>query len=226
MKSIRIAAWLLFSTGALYAQDVTVQGNSRVNTDFDKYKTFSWAKTDNTAQAASGYDIYTYSTERGSPVGTREPKKTKDSKNTRYVYSYNVIVPSSNPSVNTTIQASIASELEGRGYTKSDEGSDLLVAYKILERPGRLKGYINDDPKTVGAKEVRQPSDTTSHRIEPGTLIISLLDSKTEEVVWQGFASGLYKENALVTDQQQLKSAVNLIFEKFKYRADNIKAMK
>ena len=227
MKLLTIAALLLFSGASLYAQDVAVQGNSRVNTDFSKYKTFAWAKTDATAQE-EGYDVYTYSEERSSPVlGTASAakSKTRNNKNTRYVYSYNVIVPATNATVNSTIQSAITSELEGRGYSKTGGSSDLLISYKVLEKKARVKGYVNDYPTVVGDREVRQVSDTTSQITDPGTLFINLIDNKTQEVVWQGYASGLYKENSFVNDQAEVKEAVNLIFEKFKYRADKVKSL-
>ena len=140
-----------------------------------------------------------------------------------YVYSYNVIIPSTNLMVNSAVRNSVTEEMEARGYRKNDVRPDLIVAYRVLERRARMKGYINDQPTMVtGGKEVRTPSDTTTHILEPGTLIISLIDAKTSEVVWDGFASGLVRENAFITEETKIKEAVHLIMEEFKYRGDRV----
>lgn len=223
MKALKLTAVLLLLTGVVSAQDVVVQGNTKLNTDFKKYKTFSWTKTDQTVQPEGGYYIYTYTEEYVTPrSASKGTKATKTKVVTPYVYSYDVIIPASELIVNQAIQSSIKEEMEARGYRMSDSRPDLLVAYRVLERQARMKGYINDVPTMVGSQEVRQPSDTTTHTLEPGTLLISLIDSKTHEVVWDGFASGLVRDNVFITEENKIKEAVHLIMEEFKYRSDKV----
>lgn len=233
MKVLKIAALLLFTAGFVQAQDVVVKGNTKVNIDFSKYKTFAWSQTDETVQPETGYYIYTYTEERAVPRKTTAVKTKAGSKTTTttttttttspYVYSYNVIIPSTNVVVNNAVRSSLTEELQARGYRQNDVKPDLLVAYRVLERQAKMKGYINDEPTMVsGGKEVRTPSDTTTHILAPGTLIISLIDTKTSEVVWDGFASGLVRENAFITEETKIKEAVHLIMEEFKYRGDKV----
>ncbi|HEY3403925.1 MAG TPA: DUF4136 domain-containing protein [Ohtaekwangia sp.] len=231
MKALKIAALLFVTATFVHAQDVVVKGNTKLNNDFSKYKTFTWAKTDPTAQPEAGYYIYSYTEEHELPV--KEQRTTvKNGKTvkttvtttttTPYTYSYNVIIPSSNTVINTTVQNSLKEELEARGYRQNDTNADLLVTYRVLERTARMRGYINDNPTMVAGREVREVSDTTTHILEPGTLLISLIDTKTSEVVWDGFASGLVREKAFITDETKIKEAVHLIMEEFKYRGDKI----
>lgn len=232
MKVLQIAGLLLFAAGFVQAQDVVVKGNTKVNIDFSKYKTFAWSQTDETVQPETGYYIYTYTEERAVPRKTTAVKTKAGSKTTTtttttttspYVYSYNVIIPSTNVVVNNAVRSSLTEELQARGYRQNDVKPDLLVAYRVLERQAKMKGYINDEPTMVsGGKEVRTPSDTTTHILPPGTLIISLIDTKTSEVVWDGFASGLVRENAFITEETKIKEAVHLIMEEFKYRGDKV----
>jgi hypothetical protein len=228
MKTLIMVMMLAGTACLLNAQDVTVRGKTKVNTDFSKYKTFAWAESDLTAQAEGGYDIYTYTEE----VELKKPKKARSKKEAktkanakpeRYIYSYNVIIPSSVASVNDAVKHSISDELESRGYRESQSSPDLLVTYRVLERQARMKGYLNDDPTMVGSTEVRQPSDTTTYTLEPGTLLISLIDSKSGEVVWDGFASGLSENNAFITNDSKIKESVHLVMEKFEYRGDAVK---
>jgi hypothetical protein len=229
MKALKIAALMLLTTGFVHAQDVVVKGNTKVNVDFTKYKTFAWAQMDETAQPESGYYIYTYTEERAVPRTTTRTKKTAVTTTTTttvtspYVYSYNVIIPSTNAAVNAAIKGSLDDELQARGYRQNDARPDLLVTYRVLERQAKMKGFINDVPTMVtGGKEVRTPSDTTTHILLPGTLIISLIDTNSSEVVWDGFASGLVRDNAFITEEAKIKEAVHLIMEEFKYRGDKV----
>jgi hypothetical protein len=231
MKALKIAALVLLTAGFVQAQDVVVKGNTKVNVDFSKFKTFAWSQMDETIQPESGYYIYTYTEEKSVPKTTTHTTKGTTTKTTTttttvtkpYVYSYNVIIPSTSAAVNAAIMGSLSEELQARGYRQNDTQPDLLVAYRVLERQARMKGYINDIPTMVtGGKEVRTPSDTTTHVLLPGTLIISLIDTKTSEVIWDGFASGLVRNNAFITEEAKIKEAVHLIMEEFKYRGDKV----
>lgn len=231
MKSLKIAALFLCGSALVHAQDVTVKGNSKLNVDFSKYKSFSWAKTDETGLRNGDYEIYSYA-EEVAPADTRDTRKpgartSRMNKSNRpagekYYYSYNVIIPAADASTNTAIQRSIAQELEGRGYHKAEGYGDLIVTYKVLDRRSKIKGYNNDYPETVSGEQVRQPQDTATYFLEPGSLMISLIDNKTSQVVWDGFASGLNNGDAFVTDPVKVKEAIHLIFEQFKYRADKV----
>jgi hypothetical protein len=167
MKSIKIIALLLLTAFAADAQE-TVRGKTKLNTDFQDFKTFTWAQA---------------------------------------------------PYTNELIKTSIQQELQSRGYTQSEASADLIVSYQILDRRIRVKGFIDDTPSVVGGEEVREPSDTTSYILEPGTLMISMIDRKTSEVVWDGFASGMSKSNAFATKPEKVKEIVARIFSEFKHRA-------
>jgi hypothetical protein len=210
-----------------------VKGNTKLNTDFRKYKTYSWAETDKTAVSPNGYVIYSYAEEIpansdhtiNNRMSSSESNSSDEASDT-YIYSYSVIIPATDSSVNTTIKKSIAAELEGRGYRKDDASPDLLVTYKVLDRPAKLKGYNNDNPDVVNGREVRQASDTTTFAVEPGTLLINVIDKKKGQVLWDGFGSGLIKDNAFTADPVKLKEAVHLVFTQFKPRADRVSVVK
>jgi hypothetical protein len=209
MKRLKIAVLLLFvSVGYTYAQDITVQGETKVNTDFRKYKTFGWL------QDSDHGPIYAYTYRAFEPTTTGDV----------IVYSYSGIIPSADSLVNHTVRRAVDSELEGRGYKKASINPDLLVTYRVFDRNTAIKGYNNDTPAKVGSQEVRQPEDTVTYRLEPGTLLISLIDAKTGQAIWEGFASGLASNGDIIDDKTKVKEATNLIFGKYKYRADKFTA--
>lgn len=227
MKSIAIALIVLLSAGLAIGQEVTVKGKTKTNTDFTQYQTFGWAKSDQTVAGEPGYYIYSY--EERVPAATRtggKDKKMKKDKSMRdmpYVYSYNVIIPAVDPSLNSLIMTSIDNEMEAKGYREEQGQPDLLVTYRVLERKARLKGYINDYPTMVGSQEVREPQDTVTYTLEPGTLMVSLIDRESGQVVWDGFASGLMQNDTFVREEEKVKQAVHLIFEEYKHRGDKLK---
>jgi len=247
-KLVLIACIVTFVS--VHAQNPTVQGQAKLNTDFSQYKTFGWAKTDTTAQSPDGIQIFSYreSGEIKSPgSGTadieNEPggsgkKKGKGNRNAKsksnqqigksknpvyYVYAYDVIVPSSDKTLNGSVQTNIQAELEGRGFEFTESAPDLLVTYRILERPAKVRGYVNDSPTIVQGREVREPGDTTTYDLEPGTLMVGLIDGRTSEAVWEGYASGLVEEDQLVTDETAIKESIHQVFQKFNHTASNEK---
>ena len=79
---------------------------------------------------------------------------------------------------------------------------------------------MKDMAPDIGApKKYRQISDTTSYDVEAGTLLVSIADRESGQVVWQGFASGLIENNTFVKDEGKIHEAVNLIFEEYDQRA-------
>lgn len=224
MKAITLSMLVIFMASAAFAQDVTVKSKSKLNTDFSKYKTFGWAKTDPTPPSDAGYDFYIYTEEYQVPVRKEKMVEGRPRTASPYMYSYNVIIPFEDEVTNSAAREAIEGELEGRGYRANEASPDLLIAYKVLDRPANIKGYISDKPVEVsGGREVRQPEDTTAYRVEPGTLIVSLIDARTSTVVWDGFASGMMDQQAFVTDDARLKEAIHLIFEEYRHRADNVR---
>jgi hypothetical protein len=46
------------------------------------------------------------------------------------------------------------------------------------------------------------------------------MDTKADQIVWQGVASGLTSLNRQDRQKSKIREAVNLIFTKYPYRAD------
>jgi hypothetical protein len=202
-------------------------GTTKTNADFAKYKTFSWAKADPTAVGPNGYEIWYYEVTPGTPGeinrDTRKRPgevKTYGNKPTGYVYSYNVIIPSSVDETNTIIKDGVENELIGRGYRENEASPDMLVVYQVFDQRATLHGYTPTEPSGPQGSQVRQPSDTTTFVLEPGTLMVSLIDAKTSEMVWNGFSSGLIDNSTFINDDADIKEAIHTIFTKFQHQAD------
>ncbi|MDQ2657682.1 MAG: DUF4136 domain-containing protein [Bacteroidota bacterium] len=117
------------------------------------------------------------------------------------------------------IRDAVKGELMGLGYQLQSYEPDMIVNFRVFEKPVTLKGYDGYGLSYWGDERYREISDTTSYNVEAGTLLLSLADRKSGKVVWQGFASGLIENNAFVKDEGKIREAVNLIFEEFNQRA-------
>ena len=116
------------------------------------------------------------------------------------------------------VRDAVKSELMGLGYTL-DANPDLLVNFRVFDRPTRIKGHEGYGVTYWGDEQYRLISDTTSYDVEAGTLLISLVDREDGAIVWQGFASGLIENDKFIKDESSIHEAVNLIFEEYNQRA-------
>ena len=117
------------------------------------------------------------------------------------------------------IRDAVEAELLGLGYKQSSGEPDLIVNFRVFDEPVTLKGYEGYGTGYWGTEKYRQISDTTSYDVEAGTLLVSMADRESGQVVWQGFASGLIENNTFVKDEGKIHEAVNLIFEEYDQRA-------
>lgn len=116
------------------------------------------------------------------------------------------------------IRDAVKGELLGLGYTQETE-PDLLVNFRVFDKPTRIKGYEGYGRDYWDGEEYRLISDTTSYDVEAGTLLISLVDREAGSIVWQGFASGLIDDDEFIKDKGKIHEAANLIFEEYNRRA-------
>ena len=117
------------------------------------------------------------------------------------------------------IRDAVKSEMMGLGYTLQSDNPDLIINFRVFDKPVTLKGYEGYGTSYWGDERYREASDTTSYNVDAGTLLISMADRENGKVVWQGFASGLIENDAFIKDEGKIREAVNLIFEEFDQRA-------
>lgn len=184
MKKLLLLAVLLLTTYLARAQKVTIETDKKLNTDFSKYKTYTWA----------------------SQV---------DSKLDPGFYFLNDL------QLKERIRDAVAFSLAGRGYKMQRQMPDLIINFRVFDQAATLKGYDGYGTTYFGTNEVREPEDMKTYNIKAGSILINFIDAKTGQVVWQGVASGITNNNGFDRDHNKIKQAINLIFEKYPYRADS-----
>jgi hypothetical protein len=119
----------------------------------------------------------------------------------------------------TDIKDAVREELEARGYRQESTSADIIVNFRVFDEPVVLSGYEGYGAAYWGDVEFQVPADSANTELDAGTLIISIIDRRAGRLVWQGFASGLMENNKFVKDEGKIRNAVNLVFEKYNYRA-------
>jgi hypothetical protein len=236
MKKVSILFVAIMAAVTSWAQQQTTAADGNTKADFNKYRTYTWAKPDPTAVGPAGYEIYYYEFSPSRPDPRNKMSQT-DKKDQPYYYSHTTIIPARDQATNDAIKSSIDNELQGRGYRENEGSADLIVVYQVFDQKATLHGYSNSDvtnsngatsaSSTAPQQQVpQQPTsapETETFELEPGTLMVSLIDAKTSQAVWNGFVSGMVNDRAFTSDEADLKQAVHTIFEKFRFTADKAK---
>ena len=162
---------------------VTVDAEQKPNTDFSKYKTFTWA----------------------SQV---------DSKLDPGFYFLNDL------ELKERIRKAVSNELQGRGYKMDRQSPDLMVNFRVFDKPTKIETYSDYGDNYFGTGEITSADGMKTIDVAAGSVILNLVDKKSGQVVWRGLASGLTNDNGFDRDQNNIKEAVNLMFNKYDYRAD------
>src|SRR6185312_154845 len=137
---------------AVKSQTVTVGADKAFTASLNDYSTYTWSK--NIDQIPSD-GIYV------NPTG---------------VYVFN------NESARSKIKNAIEYELSAKGYEKNENTPDMLVLFTVTERPGTLKTYNGYQMIDNGLDSVRTPDNVQRTKIDAGTLIINIIDAKTDAV--------------------------------------------
>lgn len=116
------------------------------------------------------------------------------------------------------IRDAVSHELEARGYKEEEMNPDLVVNFRVLDEPATLRGY--DSYGTTAQMSGRD--DVQTYEVEAGTLLVSLLDRESGDLVWQGFASGLLDGDSFAKDDSRINEAVHLIFEEYGFSATDL----
>ena len=159
------------------------------HTDFSKYKTFAWIDKDG---------------------------EGKDDRNHR------------NDLTEQQIRAAVNKELEKSGWREVKNRPDVLLSYDVLVEKGtretsnpvytRPFSRIVYNPYTRRYTTIYYPSqfvgyDRDERAVKEGTVTISMIDSRTDKTVWQGWTTDEVNSRNLTS--KEIESSVRAIFKKF-----------
>ena len=200
MKNLsKILFSLLFLFSCTSSENIIVNSDKDLDTDFKQFKTFAWASH----AANSDTDFFS------------KDKLLKEE-----------------------LRDAIMHEMKAKGYQYESNDPDLIVNFRVFDKDTEYIGYTGvykDDeywsPTEIRKEmiglipdaEVRNSDDKKVYYLKEGTILIDLLNAKTSQLVWTGYASGIYDGNPLQqSDLRKVDDAVAKIFEEYDYRGTQL----
>ncbi len=130
------------------------------------------------------------------------------------------------PLLDRRVRDAIAAELVKRGMTLDAENPDLLVAYDVsvvqdaaTASPDYGYGYW------FGYRYTYSTADFTGYRpvaqYTPGTMLIDLISTSTNELVWRGIAEG--NINVTNTDESRIRRSIISILSLYPPNAPGVR---
>jgi len=158
------------------------------------------------------------------------PEQAKVSTGRIQANTFSFINPGSRPApdgtdnreaVHRIIQGAITQNLAGQGVTRTSSGGDLTVAYLIIvgthtstEAVSDYFGYSDDADKLHMKAHDAYTGNANRNYFEAGTLVIDVLDGKTNKLLKRNFATRPRLRNVPVEERSaHIQEAVNAILQ-------------
>lgn len=109
------------------------------------------------------------------------------------------------------IKKEVNAQLQNRGYKLADGEAELIAHYHIVIKDETV--YRDMTTFYHGARWLE--SDRSAYTLREGTLIIDLMEAKTEELIWRGYAISILDEYRPDISEEMLNEAIIKIFREF-----------
>lgn len=160
------------------------------NTDFSRYKTFAWIDKDGEGKEDVNRNNDLTEQKIRTAVNSELEKNSgwREVKNKPDVLlSYDVLVERSTKESTNPVYSNPYSRVVYNPYTRR---------YMSIYYPSRFQGYERDE-----------------RLVKEGTVTISMIDTKTDKTVWQGWTTDEVNSKNLTT--KEIQNSVKSIFKKF-----------
>lgn len=118
------------------------------------------------------------------------------------------------------LEEAIKNRMEILGYKLSEDKPRLLVAYSIFYDNMKFRGYLQPElEKWVEKATDEDAYDPVKLELKEGTVLVQLIDTKKNNTVWQGYASGVFGYS-YANNERHIKRAVRSIFDQYRIMAE------
>ncbi|RZJ58551.1 MAG: DUF4136 domain-containing protein [Hymenobacter sp.] len=129
-----------------------------------------------------------------------------------------------------TLRDAVRQRMRIQGYKFSRKNPDLMVSFKLFEGDMRFPGFQQEDitywVKRNEAEDDETPEDQR-HSYLPkrmllldGTLMVTLIDTHSDNAIWNGYASGVVVPEG-VRGEYVLVRSVRSIFDRYRIFTEN-----
>ena len=129
-----------------------------------------------------------------------------------------------------SLRDAIRQRLRLQGYRLAKRNPDLMVSVRVFEGDMHFPGFVQEDlhswVKYNDAEDEETP-DEVRHGYQPrrmllldGTLMVTLIDARTDNAIWNGYASGVTVPEG-VRGEYVLVRSVRSIFDRYRIFTEN-----
>jgi hypothetical protein len=104
-------------------------------------------------------------------------------------------------SLGNSVRDAIQQRLQVQGYRKAKRRPDMLVNFRVYQGDMNFHGFVQEDLSQWIKRNIEESDDTPKENrqgyqpvrllLAEGTLLLTLIDVKTNRAVWNGYASGV-----------------------------------
>jgi hypothetical protein len=112
------------------------------------------------------------------------------------------------------VQEAINAQMTARGYRFANGTPDLFINFSIYYDNFTYKGY--DQPSLaywINNSQLDDKYKPIKYNLNRGTIMISLIDGSNSEIMWRGYATGVF--NREVVKKNYYKNVVANIFQEY-----------
>jgi len=187
MKSIK--SLIMFATVGLFlagcATTAHVEKDDSVN--FSNYKTFTWVDEANDMSPKKTKDLQNTNVQKAVSAELAKANWQEDKKNPDVILKHDILVEKTVRENNNPVYS--------RGFTRR-YFNPYTRRFNYIYYPSQFMGYTNNEYET-----------------REGTLTITMIDAKTDKVIWQGWATDEVDNKNLTS--KEIQNSVKSIFRKF-----------
>lgn len=120
------------------------------------------------------------------------------------------------------IRDAVKHEMDSRGYRHSTTTPDLVVNFRVFDKAATIQGLQGLGDNYWSSTEAVTSNNTQTVELKAGSVLVHLIDRKTGELVYQGYASGLMDGNVFNKEKNKIAESVSMIFDSYNHRADKL----
>jgi hypothetical protein len=113
------------------------------------------------------------------------------------------------------IKQAVYEQMKKRGFTYSNETQPLEMHYHIIVED---KTLVTTEPSGYQYGPFFLSKQTHVYPYRQGTLIIDLMDTRTKNLVWRGWATGAIESEVSKKPEEVIRKGIEKIFELFPYK--------
>jgi hypothetical protein len=127
-------------------------------------------------------------------------------------YSWKEGTPLPNPLMSQRVVAAVDKEMAAKGFSKVESGGDVTVTYHAsADKELDVQSFNTGGPYACygGCS-----TSTTVTHVTVGTIIVDLIDGKTDKLLWRGTASDTVSDNPS-RNEQKINDGVHMMFANY-----------